>query len=157
MVGKKLLHKQSAQRKSHPRHIKAVKKKVMIVDDDNELLREIKALIMLQGYKTFVFSSGISALRMVKQIKPDIILLDIKMSGMDGFDVVEELRRFPDISAIPVIFMSAFYTGKEHSILMNFFGIKARLVKPFNPLELLEKIDQILKERELLEKKSANN
>jgi DNA-binding response OmpR family regulator len=157
MLKKKLLHKQPKRKKSLSGRAKAAQKKVMIVDDDNELLREIKSLIMLQGYKTFVFSSGISALRMVQQIKPDIILLDIKMSGMDGFDVVEELRRFPDISAIPVIFMSAFYTGKEHSILMNFFGIKARLVKPFNPLELLEKIEHVLKERELVEKKSANN
>ncbi|MFA6217566.1 MAG: response regulator [Candidatus Omnitrophota bacterium] len=154
---KKLLHKKPPQRKSLTPRKKSAKKKVMIVDDDNELRKEVNTLIMLQGYKTFVFSSGIKALKMVQRIKPDIILLDIKMEGMDGFEVVEELRHFPDVSAIPVIFMSAFYTGKEHSILMNFFGVKARLVKPFNPLELLEKIDLVLKDRESLKQNSINN
>lgn len=123
------------------------KKKIMIIDDDKEFLEEFKETLNLSGYDTAAFSDGSVALVMVSKIKPDAILLDLKLRGKSGFQVAYELKSFPKTTNIPIIAMTAFYTEKEHAELMNMCGIQTCLIKPFNPQEAIAKIEAILKER----------
>ena len=116
-------------------------KKVMIVDDDREFLEELQETLTLSGYDIAIFDNGESALSKGAEVRPDVILLDLKMSGRSGFEIADMLKHNPKTMNIPIIAMTAFYSGEEHRQLMNLCGIKSCLIKPFNPVELIAKIE----------------
>jgi CheY-like chemotaxis protein len=120
-------------------------KKVLIVDDDKEFLEELREVLANTGYDVTVAGDGIAASKAARAVKPDVILLDLRMKGMSGFEVADRLKGFPDTVGIPIIAMTGFYTLKEHAWLMNFSGIKRCLRKPFNPLDVIAEIESVLK------------
>lgn len=123
------------------------KKKILIIDDNKEFSEELKDMLKLNGYDTSAFSNGASALGMVSKIKPDVILLDLKLKGKSGFQVAYELKRFPKTKNIPIIAMTGFYIQKEHTKLMKMCGIKTCLIKPFDLEDAIAKIKAALKKR----------
>jgi len=123
------------------------KKKIMVIDDNKEFLEELQELLNLTGYDTVVFSDGTSALKMVSKIKPDVILLDLKLKGKSGFHVASELKRFRKTANIPIIAMTGFYVKEEHAKLMNTVGVKTFLIKPFDSSEAIAKIKAVLKKK----------
>jgi len=123
------------------------KKKVLIIDDDREFGEELKELLELEGYNTTAFFDGTSALGMISRIKPDVILLDLKLIGESGFQIAYELKSFPKTADIPIIAMTGFFTEKEHAELMDMCGIQTCLIKPFDSQEVTEKIEAVLKKR----------
>jgi diguanylate cyclase (GGDEF)-like protein/PAS domain S-box-containing protein len=80
---------------------------ILIVDDAPENLAALRALMVKQGYQTFVATSGDRAVDIAQRVKPDLILLDIVMPGMDGLEACRRLKSHPVTARIPVIFMSA--------------------------------------------------
>lgn len=123
------------------------KKKIMIIDDNKEFSEELKEMLTLNGYNTSAFPDGTSALGMVSKIKPDVILLDLKLRGKSGFQIAYELKSFPKTANIPIIAMTAFYIEKEHTIIMKMCGIQEYLIKPFDSQEAIAKIEKALKEK----------
>ena len=102
------------------------KKRIMIVDDNIEFLEELKEMLVLSGYEAAAFYNGPSALEGAQRFKPDVILLDLKMDGMSGFQVADELKRIPETARTPIIAMTGYYTGKDHTLLINISGIQFR-------------------------------
>lgn len=123
------------------------KKKIMVIDDNKEFLEELQELLNLTGYDTAAFTNGTSALRMVSKIKPDVILLDLKLGKKSGFHVASELKRFRKTANIPIIGMTGFYVEKEHAKRMNTVGVKTFLIKPFDSSEAIAKIKAVLKKK----------
>jgi len=123
------------------------KKKIMIIDDNKEFLEELQELLNLTGYAASAFSDGASALKMVSKIKPDVILLDLKLGKKNGFHVASELKRFRKTANIPIIGMTGFYVEKEQAKRMNTVGVKTFLIKPFDSSEAIAKIKTILKKK----------
>jgi DNA-binding response OmpR family regulator len=121
------------------------KNKIMIIDDDKEFLEELKEMLKLDGYNASAFSDYSSALGMLSKIKPDVILLDLKLKEKSGFQVAYELKSFPKTANIPIIAMTGFYIQKEHAKLMNMCGIEKCLIKPFGSQEAIAKIKAVLK------------
>jgi two-component system, cell cycle response regulator len=80
---------------------------ILIVDDAPASLDVLRATMAQQGYQTFVATSGERALGIARRVHPDLILLDVKMPGMDGLETCRRLKLHPDTQDIPVIFMSA--------------------------------------------------
>jgi len=119
-------------------------KKVMIVDDDLEMLNEVEEVLKGNGYETVTFSSGVEASRMAKDVQPDIILLDLKMPDRNGFMVATLLTRVPETTHIPIIGMTGVYEGKMYGHLMNICGFRACLVKPIDPDKLIGKIEEVM-------------
>jgi DNA-binding response OmpR family regulator len=66
------------------------------------------------------------------------------MDKKSGFQVADEIKKSAELPDIPIVAMTGFYTEKEHSILMNVCGIRTCLIKPFNPLDVINKIEQII-------------
>lgn len=122
-------------------------KKVLIVDDDKEFLEELKEMLIATGYDVTSVSDSVSAVKAARMIKPDIILLDLRMKAMSGFEVADRLKGFSETASIPLIAMTGFYTLREHAWLMNFCGIKRCIKKPFNPLDIIAEIENVLKEQ----------
>ena len=117
------------------------KKKILIVDDDSEFTAELKELLSLSGYEAEAVNESIKTFEVVRVFKPDVIVLDIKMSGMDGFRVLEKLKESSDTAKIQVIIMTGYFTNEEHSRLMSMCGVNACLKKPFNALDLIARIE----------------
>lgn len=116
-------------------------KHILVVDDDKEFLDEIRSMLELSGYEVVGLTESTSVMQTVRKSKPDLVLLDLRMRSMSGFEVANELKSYPDTAGIPIIAMTGFYTMKEQSWLMNFCGIKKCLKKPFKPLDVIGEIE----------------
>ena len=121
-----------------------MKNKILIVDDDKELLFELEALFDQNGYEVTSFPDGRSAMKMLPEIQPDIILLDLKMDGISGFQVADLLYCSPDTEHIPILGMTGYYTEEEHELIRRLSGVKNCIMKPFAPQAILSEVNRIL-------------
>ncbi len=118
------------------------KKHILIVDDVTTNLRFIGELLK-EEYSLSMARSGDQALKMLKKIDVDLILLDVKMPKMDGIDVMEQLSKDKDLGKIPVIFLSA--DGQEETQDKVYeLGAADFIKKPFEPIDLLTRIKKAL-------------
>lgn len=131
------------------------KLRVMVVDDDKLFLSEVYEVLSLSGYETTAFDDGKAALKWARAKRPDVIILDIKMDGMNGFQLTKNLKRFTETVGIPVIAMTGHFTREEHSSMMQECGIETCLKKPFNALNMLRQIEMALGLRSRGEVKGA--
>jgi len=122
-------------------------KKIMIVDDDKQFLEELKEILMSSGYYTIAINDSTAVLDAAKTQRPDLILLDLKMDGMNGFQLADSLKRIQATAHIPIIGISGIFR-MENDIEDNFFLMDFchMLHKPFNPLYLIDKIENVLLE-----------
>ena len=115
--------------------------KIMVVDDDKEFLEEVLEMLSSSGYEIIIASDGVSALEDIKREKPNLILLDLKMTPKSGFEVAKELINLPGLKDTAIIAMTGFFTEKEHTLLMNMCGIRTCILKPIKPSDLVAKIE----------------
>ncbi len=119
-------------------------KHILISDDEADILETARIRLEAAGYKVSA-TMGDKTLADARRLKPDLILLDVIMPGLDGFGVIRELKRDTEVSAIPVIVFS----GKPKSAMMELFGpegIAGYISKPYEPQEFLQQIKQVLGE-----------
>jgi DNA-binding response OmpR family regulator len=114
---------------------------VLIVDDDVRILRFIGASLRLNGYDVITTTCGEEALKLAESEKPNIMLLDVLMPIMDGFEVLRRLRAASDL---PVIAISAHASNAEKALSL---GANNFLSKPFMPDELIRRIKVLLDHR----------
>jgi DNA-binding response OmpR family regulator len=115
------------------------KTRVLVVDDHPGVLKFIEIDLKLRGFEVFSALSGKEALALVKSAGPDIVLLDMIMPAMNGFDTLKELRTF---SGLPVIAFSASPGNQEEALRL---GANDFVHKPFNPDDMARKIRAFLK------------
>ena len=119
--------------------------KVLIVDDEELIRNVIKEYLKINGFEYDEVSDGIDAINKVKNNNYDIIIMDIMMSKMDGYESVRKIREFN--KQIPVIMLSA--RGEEYDKLMGFdLGVDDYVTKPFSPKELIARIKAVTKRNE---------
>jgi len=112
---------------------------VLVVDDHPKILMFVEIDLKLHGFKVITTTSGEEALELIKSAKPDIMLLDIIMPGMDGFEVLRKLRAF---TQLPVIALSANTGNYDDTIRL---GANAFMPKPFQPDEMVVRIKALLR------------
>ena len=117
------------------------KETVLIVDDDIRILRMLKRIMELEGYKVHTADSGETALSIFDQEPPDIVLLDIMMPDMDGYTVCERIREF---SQIPIILVSAKSTDQAKVGGLD-TGADDYITKPFSASELAARVRAALR------------
>jgi two-component system, cell cycle response regulator DivK len=120
-------------------------KKIMIVDDNIEFLDELRETLELSGYELIAVNHSSSAVETAKETKPDVILVDLKMPDKSGFQLANELRQIQEFEDTPIIAMTAFFKD-DYVPLMKMCGIKKYLKKPFNPLDVISHIEEVLQE-----------
>jgi len=116
-----------------------VKSKILLVDDTPENLALLQETLEPVGYELFVATSGEKALQIVWQIKPNLILLDIMMPGIDGYETCKMLKSDKETKDIPVIFLSALDNPKDKIKAFETGGVDY-ISKPFNHLEVLARV-----------------
>lgn len=115
--------------------------KILVVDDDNGILDAIALILEDEGYTTNTVSNGNTIIKKVLSFKPDLILLDVLLSGTDGRDICKKLKRDDQTKQIPIIMISAHPSAKE---TLKQYGADAFLSKPFGAKELLRIIKKHL-------------
>ena len=121
----------------------ATKSTIMVVDDEPDLVTLLCARLEQREFNVMFAYSGSQALADLEKQKPDLILLDIMMPKMDGFEVLRRLKRAPETSSIPVILLSARDQFKDISKGYE-IGADHYLTKPFTYTHLMTVIDHLL-------------
>jgi CheY-like chemotaxis protein len=111
--------------------------RVLVADDDPIILRLLEVNLGLEDFVVETASRGEDAIRRAQELRPDVIILDVMMPGMSGYDVAEQLRQDPDTAGIPVVFLSA-RAQEEDRKRGHALGVAAYVTKPFDPGELVD-------------------
>jgi DNA-binding NarL/FixJ family response regulator len=118
-------------------------KRLLVVDDEPGLLRAVAACLRAEGHEVVTARSGAEALVRVAERTPDLVVSDIRMPGMDGYQLARQLRSSPRTALIPVVFLTA---KDDLADRVEGFrsGVDAYLTKPFEPDELVAVVSNIL-------------
>jgi two-component system alkaline phosphatase synthesis response regulator PhoP len=118
------------------------KKRILVVDDERHIVRLVQVNLERAGYEVLTAYDGIEALDKVKSDMPDMVVLDVMMPRMDGFEVLKNLQSDPRFQNIPVIMLTA--KAQDADIFKGWAsGVSSYLTKPFNPRELLVFVERI--------------
>lgn len=119
------------------------KKRILIVDDEIDFVKMLQARLRIEGYEVLVAEDGIKGIQTARKEKPDLIILDIMMPGLDGHSVFDTLKKSILTWSIPVIYLTA-KTGQADELLAMEKGARYYLTKPYNPGMLLEMVKSAL-------------
>ena len=117
---------------------------ILIVEDEPDILSLLQEHFAEEGYKTLAATSGTEAIMQAKTKHPDVILLDVMMPGMSGFDVCNILRDFPETRTTPIIFLTA-VAEMPRKIMGLRLGANDYVTKPFDLRELTARVEVTLR------------
>jgi CheY-like chemotaxis protein len=116
---------------------------VLVADDDADILRFVELNLRLEGLRVVTARDGEDALAKAFEVRPDLVLLDMKMPVVDGYDVCARLRADPDLADVPVIMLTANFISADAEAARH-AGADALVVKPFDPADLIRKVKALL-------------
>ncbi len=122
-----------------------MKKKILIVDDEPSIVRLLVKRLEVNGYKAFGANDSYHGIKMAKELKPDLILLDILMPAGGGVTTFKSLKSSVYTSLIPIIFITALPEEEVKNLIMD-LGADGFFQKPFKSIELLKKIKKLIGE-----------
>jgi two-component system phosphate regulon response regulator PhoB/two-component system alkaline phosphatase synthesis response regulator PhoP len=119
--------------------------KILIIDDDEDLLEITKALLTKKGFDVATYSNWDDAFRDIEIFRPQLILLDVFLNGIDGLDICRQIKTMPRTKHIPVLIFSA-YPRVAESVIYE-YGADDFIAKPFEVNDLIEKLHSLLSQQ----------
>lgn len=119
---------------------------VLIVDDDPLILRVVTTVLDLEAYEVVTAETAEVAMKLLPERAVDVVVSDVMMPGIDGFELCEWIRSDEATAHLPVVLLTA-RDGDQDRVRGREVGGDAYLSKPFSPLDLIETIDRLLAER----------
>lgn len=130
------------------------KEKILVVDDEPAIRRIIALNLKADGYEVMEAADGVVALEDMRSWHPDLVLLDVMMPRMDGFEVIRQVKANSALASIPVVILTA--RGREPDVLRGLRqGAADYVPKPFSPSELALRIRRILDQAASQQKKAG--
>jgi CheY-like chemotaxis protein len=123
-------------------------KRVVCVEDEPEMIDLVRLILGRKGYNVIGANGGIEGLETVRREVPDLILLDLMMPDMDGWEVYQQIKADPGLREIPVIVVTAKAQSIDKVLGLHIAKVDDYITKPFGPQELLESVEKILGEAE---------
>nr|YP_009500395.1 hypothetical protein [Gracilariopsis heteroclada]AXE43557.1 hypothetical protein [Gracilariopsis heteroclada] len=128
-----------------------MKKKILLIDDDMYLLNSIASYLRSENFQVDIANNGYNGLQKISFFQPDIIITDIMMPHLDGYDLIKKIRTHKTLYQIPIILLTA--KGMTNDRILGYnLGCNAYLTKPFYPQELIAIIKNILNNLKLSNK-----
>jgi DNA-binding response OmpR family regulator len=123
-------------------------KKIVYIEDDPEMIDLVELILNRHGFSVTGAHGGRQGIDVVRQVNPDLILLDLMMPDLDGWDVYQQLKADEATKAIPVIVITAKAQSIDKVLGLHIAKVDDYISKPFRPQELLDSVDRILNKRD---------
>jgi DNA-binding response OmpR family regulator len=120
------------------------RKKVVCIEDEPEMIDLVKLILGRKGYELTGAVGGREGLDAVRRIKPDLVLLDLMMPDMDGWEVYQQMKADEELKGIPVIVVTAKAQSIDKVLGLHIAKVDDYVTKPFGPQELLESVNRVL-------------
>ena len=131
--------------------VAATGKKILVVDDEDDIRKLCRRILSEKGHAVIEADRGLTALRMVKEETPDLILLDAMLPEIHGFDIAKRIKGSEKYGSIPILMMSAVHRGwRIAEDLKTNYGIEDYIEKPFRIADLLSKVTRLLAQRDVV-------
>lgn len=123
-------------------------KKILIVEDNIVILTMQKQIFEMEGYDIVTAQEGMDALKKIHQEHPDVVLLDVNIPGMNGFELCRQIKEDPDLQTVIVVMISAVYYSDEDAKKGMAMGADAYFTKPYENEALQSKIKELIEKRD---------
>lgn len=118
-------------------------KKILIADDEQNIVISLEFLMKREGFEVLVANDGEEAARRIRSDRPDLVLLDVMMPKKSGFEVCQEIKADPAMAAVRILMLTA--KGRDTEVAKGLaLGADAYMTKPFSTKELVEKVRSLL-------------
>lgn len=121
-----------------------IKKKVVCVEDEPEIIDLIRLILGRKGFDLTGATGGLEGLEAIRRVKPDLVLLDLMMPDMDGWEVYQQMKADPELKNIPVIVVTAKAQSIDKILGLHIAKVDDYVTKPFGPQELLQSVERVL-------------
>ncbi len=118
--------------------------RVVCIEDEPEMIDLVRLILGRKGFDVIGADGGIEGLETVRREKPDLVLLDLMMPDMDGWEVYQQIKADPDLREIPVVVVTAKAQSIDKVLGLHIAKVDDYITKPFGPQELLESVEKIL-------------
>jgi DNA-binding response OmpR family regulator len=125
-----------------------IKKKVVCVEDESEIIDLIRLILGRKGFDLTGATGGLEGLETIRRVKPDLVLLDLMMPDMDGWEVYQQMKADPELKNIPVIVVTAKAQSIDKILGLHIAKVDDYVTKPFGPQELLQSVERVLSAKE---------
>lgn len=119
-------------------------KKVVCIEDELEMIELIKLILGRKNIEVFGALGGREGLQKIAEVKPDLVLLDLMMPEMDGWEVYQKMKSSESMRHIPVIVVTAKAQSIDRVLGLHIAGVNDYITKPFGPSELLSSVERIM-------------
>jgi len=119
-------------------------RRILIVEDEESLLKLESILLTTRGYKVTGVTDGLKALEEIKKARPDLVLLDIMIPGIDGFEVCRRIKADPETASLPVVMLTAKKSSADQARGVE-AGADAYITKPFKSGKIIEVVEELLR------------
>jgi DNA-binding response OmpR family regulator len=117
--------------------------KIVLIEDDTDIAKLIEFKLEREGYSIHHYIDGMEGMKGIMEILPDLVILDVMLPKVNGFQILKSIRNTTEIQRLPVIMLTAM--GREQDVLKAFkTGVDDYLVKPFRPAELIVRVRKAL-------------
>ncbi len=123
-------------------------KTILCIEDETEMIDLMRLILGRRGYEVKGAASGMEGLKMIREQKPDLILLDLMMPEMDGWEVYQQIKADEKTKGIPVIVVTAKAQSIDRVLGLHIAKVDDYIAKPFSPQELMNSVEKVLKPKE---------
>lgn len=124
---------------------------VVCIEDEKEIINLVKLILDQQGFEVFGAVGGELGLEQITKVSPDLVLLDLMMPGMDGWEVYQKMKASDSMRHIPVIIVTAKAQSIDKVLGLHIAKVEDYVTKPFGPRELVESVQKVLAKRAVTE------
>ena len=119
-------------------------KRILCIEDEPEMIDLIRLILSRRGFDVIGAAGGVEGARLVREILPDLVLLDLMMPDMDGWEVYQQMKSEPSTRNIPVIVVTAKAQNIDKVLGLHIAKVDDYIAKPFGPQELMDSVEKIL-------------
>jgi len=121
---------------------------ILVAEDERDIRELINFTLVFAGHQVTQAANGAEAVELAPKVKPDLIMMDVRMPKMTGYEACRQIKQMEDVRNVPVVFLSA--KGQDEEVQTGLeAGAEAYILKPFSPEDLTRQIGEILKKNGL--------
>ena len=124
-----------------------ITKNILCVEDEPEMIDLIRLILARKGFNVHGASGGVEGIRLIRELHPDLVLLDLMMPDMDGWEVYQQMKADQALRDIPVIVVTAKAQNIDKVLGLHIAKVDDYIAKPFSPQELMDSVEKVLSQQ----------